>query len=98
VGIPIVPDAELARLWTEGNVTAKRAAGVFLEIPVYQAPARDPNRAGVWAILFKLLTPSGQHIGTVHDIIGPDGAVLDSHPHDYILRDCSKVRRRGKAE
>ena len=39
-----------------------------------------------------MLTFNGQHIGTIHEIVAPDGAILHSHPKDYTLRDCSRVR------
>ena len=77
----------------------KRQSSIFTEIIAYRAPAGDPALPGVWGIIVKLLTPNGRHIGTVHDIVNEDkGTVLDSHPHDYTLRDCSRVRRIQKQE
>ena len=80
-------------------MTEKRASGKFTEIIAYEAPARDVALPGVWGVIIKLLTSNGRHIGTVHDIVDKDkGAVRESHPHDYTLRDCSRVRIIQKQE
>jgi len=42
--------------------------------------------------IVKLLTDRGQHIGTVHEIVMPDGALVHGHPKDYTARDCTRFR------
>lgn len=73
-------------------MTEKRANRLLSEIIAYEAEARDPALAGVKGVIVKLLTPKGQHIGTVHDIVNADGSIRESHPHDYTRRNCSRVR------
>lgn len=63
---------------------------------VYETTARDPRLAGVRSILYKLVTPAGQHLGTVHDILNSDGTIRERHVHDYIARDCAKFVKTEK--
>jgi hypothetical protein len=98
LAIPVIPADELLRLWRENRMPEKRATGLFAEIVAYTTPARDPALPGVRAVIIKLLTPKGQHIGTVHDIINADNTLRESHVHDYTLRDCSRVRIIQKQE
>ncbi|MCC6381229.1 MAG: hypothetical protein IT304_01915 [Dehalococcoidia bacterium] len=70
----------------------KRAAGTFMEIVAHDAPASNPLYRDGRSRIVKLITRGGQHVGTVHEIVMPDGAVPHSHPKDYTLRDCSRVR------
>ena len=37
------------------------------------------------------MTANDRHVGTLHEIVMPDGAVPHSHPKDYTRRDCSRV-------
>jgi hypothetical protein len=74
---------------------AKRAAGVLTEIIAHERPARNPAYAGGRSLIVKLLTRSGQHLGTVHEIVMPDGSVVHGHPKDYTRRDCTRVRARA---
>jgi hypothetical protein len=76
----------------------KRRAGLLIEEVRWEGSARDPALPGVRSLILKLKTPSGQHIGTVHDIVNADGTLRESHPHDYTLRDCSRVRIAQKQE
>ncbi len=73
-------------------MSEKRANRLLSEIIAHEAEARDPALAGVKGVIVKLLTPKGQHIGTVHDIVNADGSIRESHPHDYTRRNCSRVR------
>ena len=73
-------------------MAAKRAQGMFTEVIVNHAPAGDPRYRGGVSVIVKVLTPGGQHIGTVHEVVMPDGTVPHSHPKDYTHRDCSRVR------
>lgn len=84
--------AELVALWEENGMSAKRAAGIVSEIIGHREPATNPRYHGGESFVMKLLTPSGQHIGTVHEIVMSDGSIPHSHPKDYTLRDCSRVR------
>ena len=73
-------------------MSEKRLSGAFIEIIVHERPAHNPAYAGGSSRIVKLLTRSGQHVGTVHEIVMPDGTAPHSHPKDYTLRDCSRVR------
>ena len=79
-------------LWAAGRMDAKRAAGLLTEIIAYRSPATNPRYLGGTSFIIKLLTPRGQHIGTLHEIVMPDGSVLHAHPKDYTRRDCSRIR------
>ena len=71
---------------------AKRTASVVTEVIVHQAPAGDPRYLGGISQIVKLVSPNGHHLGTVHEVIMPDGAAPHVHPKDYTRRDCSRVR------
>jgi hypothetical protein len=71
---------------------AKRASAILRDVIVHRRPAGDPRWAGGESVIVKLLTPRGQHIGTLHEVRMPDGSVVHSHPKDYTRRDCSRVR------
>lgn len=71
---------------------AKRASGLLHEVIAHQEAATNPAYEGGVSVHVKLLTSNGRHIGTIHEIRMPDGAVPHSHPKDYTLRDCSRVR------
>jgi len=98
--ISIVTAEELQRLWDENRVSEKRAAGAFLERVSWHSPARDPRMAGAWSAYVRLYTPDGFHIGTLHEVLyREDGRPAGhSHPKDYTLRDCSRVRTLHKQE
>ena len=98
LAIAVIPADELLRLWRQNRMPEKRATGLLSEIVAYATSAGDPELPGVRAVIIKLLTPKGQHIGTVHDIFNADGTLRESHPHDYTLRDCSRVRTIQKQE
>ena len=70
---------------------AKRADGTLRSIIVHERTATNPGYAGGLSRIVKLLTASDQHIGTVHEIVMPDGAVPHSHPKDYTRRDCERI-------
>jgi hypothetical protein len=94
VAIAVVSAAEVQRLWDENQVEQKRRAGLLLEIVADSTAATNPRYANGRSLIVKLLTPTGQHIGTVHEIVFDDGRPSPhSHPKDYTLRDCSRVRR-----
>src|SRR5439155_7835444 len=80
--IPIIPLDELLRLWRENRMDEKRAADLLTGEIAYQSPASDPALAGVRAVIIKLLTQKGQHIGTIIEIINADNTIRDSHPKD----------------
>jgi len=86
-------DAELRAIWDANDMNRKRQSGLFTEIIASVKPARDPARSGVRAVYVKLLTASGKHIGTVRDLIGPEGTVIETQVRDYPLRECSRLRR-----
>ncbi|HET6636264.1 MAG TPA: hypothetical protein VFH77_14695 [Streptomyces sp.] len=90
--IAVVSHAELERIWDENAMSQKLRTGLLIEIIVPQGPAKNPRYAGGASRIVKVRTPSGQHIGTLHEIVGPSGDILHRHPHDYTLRDCSRVR------
>ena len=96
--IPVVSPDELQRLWDENRISQKRTEHLFSEIIAYETPAGDPALPGVRGVIIKLLTPKGQHVATVHDIVNADGSIRDSHAHDYTLRDCTRVRTIQKQE
>jgi len=99
LSIPVVPTEELERLWSDNQMPDKRASSIFTEIVAWQVRASDPALPNVSSRIIKLLTAKGRHIGTVHDIVNEnDGNVLESRPHDYTFRDCSRVRRIQKQE
>lgn len=79
-------------------MTEKRTLGLLSESIADDRPAGDPALPGVRAIIIKLKTPKGQHIGTVHDIVNADGSMRESHAHDYTRRNCSRVRIPPKQE
>lgn len=70
----------------------KRAGRVFLESIAFNGPATNPRYVGGESRYVKLLTRNGYQIGTVHEIVLPDGSIPHRHPKDYTLRDCTRVR------
>ena len=52
---------------------------------------RGTRYAGGVSRIVKLMTANNRHVGTLHEIAMPDGAVPHSHPKDYTRRDCSRV-------
>ena len=82
----------MQRLWNENQVSQKRAAGLLVEIIAGSVEASNPAYSGATSIIVKLLTQNGRHIGTVHEIVFGDGRIPHSHPKDYTLRDCSRIR------
>ena len=85
-------------MWNDASMDEKRAARVLFEIIAHSTAALNPAYAGGDSIIIKLLTPGGQHIGTVHEIHLPDGSVPHSHPKDYTARDCSRYRVANESE
>ena len=82
----------MQRLWDANHVSQKRAAGLLVEIIAGSVAANNPAYSGARSIIVKLLTQHGRHIGTVLEIVYEDGRMPHSHPKDYTLRDCSRVR------
>lgn len=76
----------------------KRAAGILTEIIARDDAATNPRYVGARSRILKLLTANGQHIGTLHEIVMPDGATPHSHPKDYTRRDCTRVRSESTIE
>ena len=70
----------------------KVAAGLLYETIVHRVPAGDPRWPTGESRIIVTRTHNRQHIGTRHEIVLPDGSVPHSHPKDYTLRDCSRVR------
>lgn len=89
--VQIIPRADFDLLWAENGMAAKVAMRVFLESSK-GSPAKNPKYAGGTSQIVKLETTNGQHIGTIHRIVMPDGSIPHEHPKDYTLRDCSRVR------
>jgi len=88
----VVSPGELEGIWNDNRMPVKRTEGVLTEVVVHEVPAGDPRYRGGSARTIKLITPNGRHIGTVHEVVMPDGSVPHSHPKDYTRRDCSRVR------
>lgn len=57
----------------------------------YTGHRRGTRYAGRVSRIVKLMTANDRHVGTLHEIAMPDGAVPHSHPKDYTRRDCSRV-------
>ena len=70
---------------------AKHADGTLRSIIVHERSATNPAYADGTSRIVKLLTANDQHIGTVHEIVMPDGTVPHSHPKDYTRRDCERI-------
>ncbi len=77
-------------MWLDNDMPTKRRNGALHAELVYESGARDPRLIGVQSRIYKLMTPRGQHVGTVHDIVNPDGTLRAQHVHDYTARDCVK--------
>ncbi len=90
----VISEAAFYALWAENRMNAKREAGLLTVVVADEVLATNPAYAGGRSRILKLETRAGQHLGTVHEIVGTDGAVLHSHPKDYTRRDCSRVRMR----
>lgn len=58
---------------------------------VKSSPATNPRWIGGTSRIVRVFTNKGQHIGTFHEIVLPDGSVPHSHPKDYTRRDCTKI-------
>lgn len=80
------------RIWAENAVDRKRREGLLVAVIVNPSPARNPRYSGGVSHFVKLLTRNSQHIGTLHEIVLPDGTVAHSHPKDYTRRDCVRLR------
>lgn len=92
VTMDVVSLDDLVSVWNTNGMPEKRANGGLTEIIAHQTAAGDPRFAGGVSRIVKLLTANGQHIGTVHEVVMPDGSAPHSHPKDYARRDCSRVR------
>jgi hypothetical protein len=90
--IEVVSLSEIQSVWNDSGMARKRATGALAETIVHQTPAGDPRYLGGVSRIVKLFTPNGRHIGTVHEVLMPDGATPHSHPKDYTRRDCSRIR------
>ena len=88
----VISQTALETLWAANQMDAKREAGTLTDLVADEARASNPAYAGATSRIVKLLTASGQHIGTIHEIVDGEGKVLHSHPKDYTRRDCSRVR------
>ena len=86
-----LPRADLEREWADNGAPARRAAGTLRTITVRERPATNPVYAGSTSRILKLVTAHDQHIGTVHEIVLPDGTAPHSHPKDYTRRNCERV-------
>ena len=82
--------------WLAEAMNRKREEGLLREIVAHSAPARNPQYVGGESRIVKLLTAHGRHIGTIHEILMPDGSTPHSHPKDYTRRDCSRVSVRAE--
>ena len=80
VVIEVVPSAELDALWAANAIDRKRASGMLLESIVHRAAARNPRWIGGEARIIKLITASGQHIGTMHEVVTAGGDVGSQPP------------------
>ena len=90
--VSVISQSELEGLWQQNGIPAKRLRGLFNEIIADSRSARNPVYPGGVSLIVKLITPRGQHIGSVHEVRMPDGSTPHSHPKDYTRRDCSRVR------
>ncbi len=90
--LTVISLTDLTRIWGENEMPLKRQNGVLTEIIAYSSAAGNPAYAGGTSRIIKLLTEKGQHIGTVHEIVMPDGSTPHSHPKDYTYRSCARVR------
>ena len=79
--------------WANSNMPAKCTGGTFHTEIVHEVAASNPAWVGGTSRIVKLMTANNQHIGTLHEIVLPDGTVPHSHPKDYTRRDCSRIRR-----
>ena len=70
---------------------AKRAEELLRSVIVHEAAATHPDYRGGASRIVKLMTANNRHIGTLHEIVLPDGSVPHSHPKDYTRRGCSRV-------
>ena len=91
MSIERLPEAAVEREWLENGMPEKRAAGLLIEIIVFEAPARDPRYAGGVHRVRKILTPNGRHIGTWHEVETPDGSVPHGHVKEHTRRDCTRI-------
>lgn len=92
----LVSSEELLAQWLAERMNRKRTDGLFTEIVAHSVPARNPRFSGGDSRIVKLVTASGYHIGTLHEVVLPDGSVPHSHPKDYTRRDCSRMRVEGE--
>ena len=83
--------SQLEREWADNGLPAKRAGGILRAVIVPERAATNPAYPGGASRIVKLLTANNQHIGTIHEIVLPDGSVPHSHPRDYTRRDCERV-------
>ena len=75
----------------DNGLPDKRAEGLLRSVIVHETAATHPDYTGGASRIVKLMTANNQHIGTLHEIVLPDGTVPHSHPKDYTRRDCSRV-------
>lgn len=83
---------ELQTEWDSNSVERKLEAAILSTSIVFSSPAMNPRYARGVSRILKVFTPAGQHIGTIHEIVMPDGRVAHRHPKDYTRRDCSRMR------
>lgn len=88
----VVPYEVLVREWEQARVAYKRESGILSAIVADTSDAKNQRYHGGTSYIVKPLTPSGQHIGTLHEIMLPDGSVPHTHPKDYTRRDCTRIR------
>ena len=91
-GILALPADEFEREFLAARLLEKRNSNVLKAIIVDERPATNPLFHGGVSRIVKLLTPNGQHIATLHEIVMADGATPHCHGKDYTRRDCSRVR------
>lgn len=92
MAIEVISSATLNTLWESNGVSDKRESGALTSRVAYRSSATNPEYRGGESRIVVLTSPNGHHIGTVHEIVMPDGSIPHSHPKDYTRRDCSRVR------
>ncbi len=85
-----VPRERLQREWEENHMPAKRNNPAF-SLRERVSPATNSRWLGGTSRIVRIFTPNGRHIGTLHEIVLPDGSVPHSHPKDYTRRYCAKI-------
>jgi len=88
----ILSRAEFDAVCTENHVREKAESGKLVGEIRHDVVATNPRYPGGRSQIVVFKTVRGQHIGTVHRIVMPDGSTPHEHGKDYTMRDCSRVR------